>query len=572
MIRVFSAVRETVGPLLPRRDDYAGLRQSWRRDLLAGLTVGVVALPLALGFAVATGVPAAMGLVTAVIAGAVAAVFGGSSFQVTGPTGAMTVVLVPLVAEHGPGVVAPLAVLAGLIVIAAALLRVGRLLDFVPWPLVEGFTIGIAVVIAAQQVPNALGVARSEHENALAAAVAAVGDFLRAPDLAIVWLLAVGIFLSGWLPRLHRSLPASLIAVGGVTLIAELAPVDVATIGSLPSSLPMPVLPELAMLPELAGPAVVVAFLAALESLMSARASDGMTDAPVHEPNRELFGQGLANLSSGLFGGLPSTGAIARTAVNVRSGAQTRVAALAHAAVLAGFVYAASGLVGRIPLVALAAVLMVTAWRMVDWPNVRAVLRSTHSDAAVLVLTASATVTFDLIRAVELGLALAVVLAVARLAGTMQAVQEPVIPDGVDAAAEHELLAEHVLVYRLDGPLFFGASARFLAELTAVADVRVVILRLSGMRMLDATGARALGELVEQLAGRGVTVLLKGARPEHGRVLEAVGALVPVVAAGHLFEDLASAVAHARTHVLEPDARPSSDLADEQTSLSQPRR
>ena len=196
--------------LLPRRSDYAGLRRSWSRDLVAGVTVGIVALPLALAFGVATGVGAAVGLVTAVVAGAVAAVFGGSSLQVSGPTGAMTVVLVPLVAEHGPQVVYPVAVLAGVLVIAAAVLRLGRLLGYVPWPLIEGFTLGIAVVIAAQQVPAALGVERPDVENAAAGAAVAVGEFLTRPQWAVLGLLLLAVVLTAGLPRLHRSLPGSL--------------------------------------------------------------------------------------------------------------------------------------------------------------------------------------------------------------------------------------------------------------------------------------------------------------------------------------------------------------------------
>lgn len=542
-------IQDAVTALLPGRADYAGLRRCWRRDLVAGVTVAVVALPLALAFAVGTGVGASVGLVTAVVAGAVAAVLGGSHLQVSGPTGAMTVVLVPLVAEHGPSVIYPVAVLAGLLVIAASLLRLGRLLAYIPWPLIEGFTLGIAVVIAAQQVPGALGVPAPEVENAAAAAGLAVLQFLQDPQWAVLGLLVLSLGLIALLPRLHRSLPAGLLAVAVVTLVAEAAALDVARIGTLPSSLPLPAVPDLGGVGGLLGPAVVVAFLAGLESLLSARVADGMSDGPLHDPDRELFGQGVANVASGFLGGMPATGAIARTAVNARAGAQTRVAALVHALVLALVVYTASGLVGRIPLVALAGVLLVTAWRMVERHNVRAVLESTRDDAIVFALTAGVTVAFDLVRAVEAGLVVAGVLALMHLAGTGRAIPEQLTSDGVTSEEEHALLAAHVLTYRLDGPLFFAASARFLSELTATADVRVVILRLSSIGMLDATAARALGEVVEQLEERGVTVLLKGATREHTRLLTAVGTLAPVLAREHVFPDLPSAVAHAAQHV-----------------------
>lgn len=540
-----------LGRLLPRRADYAGLRRSWPRDLAAGVTVGVVALPLALAFGVATGVGAATGLVTAVVAGVVAGVLGGSHLQVSGPTGAMTVVLVPLVARYGPSVVFPVAVLAGLLVVAAALLRLGRLLTYVPWPLIEGFTLGIAVVIAAGQVPAALGL-EGAGGNVVVAAGAAVIEFLRAPDWAVLGLLALSVVLTAGLPRLHRGLPGSLVAVVAVTVVAELSGARVAVIGALPSGLPVPALPDVGDLTGLLGPAAVVAFLAGLESLLSARVADGMSDAPRSDPDRELFGQGMANIASGLCGGMPATGAIARTAVNARAGARTRLATVTHALLLAAVVYAAAGPVGRIPLVALAGVLLVTAYRMVERHTVRAVLTSTRGDALVFVLTAAGTLAFDLVTAVGIGMALAVVVAVVRLAGTARAVPEPLADPELDTDAEQELLHRHVLVYRLDGPLFFGAAERFLGEITATADVRVVILRLSAVAMLDATGARALGGLVDQLTGEGITVLVKGASAEHLRVLEAVGTLRPLLDRGHVFADLDAAVAHAVRHVAVP--------------------
>jgi SulP family sulfate permease len=298
----------------------------------------------------------------------------------------------------------------------------------------------------------------------------------------------------------------------------------------------------------LLGPAAAVAFLAALESLLSARVADGMADTARSDPDRELFGQGMANVASGFCGGMPATGAIARTAVNARAGARTRVAALTHALVLAVVVYTASGLVGRIPLVALAGILLVTAYRMVERHTVRAVLGSTRGDALVFALTALATVALDLVAAVAIGMALAVVVAVVRLAGTAQVVPEQVRAPEIDDEAEQQLLSRHVLAYRLDGPLFFGAVNRFVSEVTATADVRVVILRLASMGLLDASGARALGEIVDVLESRGITVLVKGASDEHRRLLETVGTLRPLLERGHVFDDLSDAVAHALHH------------------------
>lgn len=536
---------------LPRRSDYAGLERSWPRDLLAGVTVGVVALPLALAFGVASGVGAAPGLVTAVIAGTVAAVFGGSNVQVSGPTGAMTVVLVPLVARDGPQVVFPLAVLAGIVIMLAAVMRLGRLLAYVPWPLIEGFTVGIAIVIAAQEVPSALGVAKPDMQNATLAAAFAIGRSAIHPHWTVLAVLAITVVMTAALPRLHRALPASLITIVATTGVVQLADLRLARIGSLPHGLPVPSLPAFGHAGSLIGPALVVAFLGALESLLSARVADGMSDAPRHNPDRELFGQGLANIVCGIGGGMPATGAIARTAVNVRAGAHTRVAALTHAAVLAAIIYAASPLVARVPLVVLAGVLLVTAYRMIERHNVRSVLCSTRGDALVFTVTAAATVALDLVEAVGLGLGLAVVLTLVRLSASARAVAEPMgahQPE-LDDDAEHHLLAAHVLVYRLDGPLYFAVVNRFLSDLTAITDVQVVILRMSGLHCVDATGARAVGEVIDDLASRGIVVLLKGLTAESTRLLTSVGAITSLTQHGHLFATMPEAIAHAQLHI-----------------------
>jgi SulP family sulfate permease len=565
---------ERLGTLLPRGSDYDGAGRSWRRDVVAGITVAVVALPLALAFGITTGLGAQAGLVTAIVAGLIAGLFGGSNVQVSGPTGAMTVVLVPIVARHGVGAVYVVGIVAGVLLVAGSIAGIGRYLAYVPWPVVEGFTVGIAVIIFLQQVPAALGVPKPEGDNTAVVAAKALGDAFNDGNLraiGIVTLVVVGMFAA---TRVHRSIPASLVGVAVATVVAEVADLDVARIGALPSSLPLPAWPSMSMtqVSELFSAAVAVALLAALESLLSAKVADGMADHGKHDPDRELFGQGLANLVVPLFGGMPSTGAIARTAVNVRAGARTRLSAIVHAGVLVVVVYLGGGLVRRIPLAALAGVLIFTAVRMVDVHNLRAVLRSTRSDALVLVVTATATIALDLVVAVEIGVAAAAVLALRTMSRAASAVAEPVttampamferpallserVGDAsvaaigeVTAETEATLLSEHIITYRLDGALFFGAAQRFLAELTAVADVRVVILRLPTLQMLDATGAQALGEIVGELEGRGITVLLAGPRPNHLRLLEAVGALDRLAHENHLFGDLEAAIVHAHDH------------------------
>lgn len=550
--RCWSIVTRELARLSPRRGDYDGLGRSWRGDVMAGVTVGVVALPLALAFGITTGLGATAGLMTAIVAGLVAAVFGGSNVQVSGPTGAMTVVLVPIVARYGVDAVYVVGLMAGVLVVAAAVARLGRYLAFIPWPVIEGFTVGIAVIIFLQQVPAAFGVAKPTGDNAAAVAARAAVDAFQHGSAAAIALVALVVGFMVVAPRIHRSVPASLLAVAAATGIAEVAGWDVARIGALPSSLPLPSLPSFSGggVGDLFGAAFAVAALVAIESLLSAKVADGMSDTGRHDPDRELFGQGLANLASPLFGGMPATGAIARTAVNVRAGARSRISALVHALVLLLVVLFAGPLVARIPLAALAGVLMVTAVRMVEIHNVAAVLRSTRSDAFVLGLTAAATIVFDLIVAVEIGVAVAAVLALRAVARSATVVSEGVPTEAeVDTATEVALLHEHIVTYRLDGALFFGAAQRFLTELTAVSDVRVVILRLPQLQVLDATGAQALGEIVAELEHRGVTVLLKGPRPDHLRVLGAVGALDRLAHENHVFSNLDRAIEHAHSHV-----------------------
>ncbi|MFF9060713.1 SulP family inorganic anion transporter [Streptomyces sp. NPDC014882] len=540
-----------IAALLPGRGDLAELRRDPRRDLLAGLTVAIVALPLALGFGVSSGLGAEAGLATAVVAGALAAVFGGSNLQVSGPTGAMTVVLVPIVAAHGPAGVLTVGLMAGAMLVALALLRAGKYMRYVPAPVVEGFTLGIACVIGLQQVPNALGVPEPEGDRVLVVTWRAVVEFAGAPNwtAAALALAVAAVMLVG--ARLRPTVPFSILAVIAATVVARVAGLDAAKpIGDLPSGLPAPSLSFLdpGALGSLLAPAVAVAALAALESLLSASVADGMTVGQRHDPDRELFGQGLANMAAPLFGGVPATGAIARTAVNVRAGAGSRLAALTHAVILAVIVFAAAPLVSAIPLAALAGVLLATAVRMVEVGSLRAMARATRSDALILVLTAVATLALDLVYAVIIGLAVAGVLALRAVANQARLEEVP-LDRGDHSAEEHRLLAEHIVAYRIDGPLFFAAAHRFLLELAEVADVRVVILRMSRVTTVDATGALVLKDAVEKLHRRGIVVMTSGIRAGQRQVLDSVGALELLRLEGREYADTPEAIRAAHAYL-----------------------
>jgi len=555
-----SAALASPRDLLPRRADWLAMRRQPGRDLLAGLTVAIVALPLALGFGVASGLGAGAGLVTAVVAGALAAIFGGSNLQVSGPTGAMTVVLVPIVAQFGPGGVLTVGLLAGIILVLLALARSGQYARYVPAPVVEGFTAGIAAVILLQQVPAALGVT-AEGERVLTLAWHAVAAFVRQPhwpELGITVTVAA-LMLAG--ARWRPTVPFSLLAVAAATLGTVLFRLPMDTIGVLPATLPAPSLAllDLRALPTLATAAIAVAALAALESLLSATVADGMSVGQRHDPDRELFGQGVANLVTPLFGGVPATAAIARTAVNVRSGAGSRLAALSHAAVLAAIMLVAAPLVAYIPLAALAGVLIATAIRMVEVSALAALARASRSDSLVLALTAATTVLLDLVTAVLVGLVVAGALALRKIARAVRLDRVPL--DTSDHHAEEQaLLAEHIVAYRLDGPLFFAAAHRFLLELSEVAHVRVIILRMSRISTIDASGALVLRDAVERLERRGVTVYLSGIRPEQRKALAAFGLLHRLTGLGRVFPDTPQAIAAARTLLDRPhDDRPHDD-------------
>ncbi|MEV6928974.1 SulP family inorganic anion transporter [Dactylosporangium sp. NPDC051485] len=539
--------------LLPQRSDWDAVRRSPRADLVAGLTVAVVALPLALAFGVTSGLGAQAGLVTAVVAGAIAAVFGGSNLQVSGPTGAMTVVLVPVMQQFGAAGVLMVGVMAGVVLLGLAVARLGRYVRYLPTPVVEGFTAGIAVVIALQQVPAALGVADAHGEKVWAVAGDALARFVRhphpAPVVVAVGVAAVMLLGARWRP----GLPFSLLAVAAATGLAESAPIELTRIGALPAGVPAPSLTFLdpAAVGTLLPSALAVAALAALESLLSATVADGLSVGERHDPDRELFGQGLANLVAPVFGGIPATAAIARTAVNVRAGARSKLASLTHAVALAAIVLAAAPLVSRIPLAALAGVLLATTVRMVEASALIALARSTRSDALVLALTFAVTVVFDLVTAVAVGMGVAMALALRAVARTARLEQVP-LEAGDHSAEEHQLLSEHIVAYRLDGPLFFAAAHHFLIELSEVADVRVVILRMSRVSTIDATGAHVLGDAIIRLRRRGITVLLSGIAPGHDQVLATLGVAEQLRRDELIFPDTPTAIKYARTHLIGP--------------------
>lgn len=385
------------------------MRRNPRADVWAGLTVAVVALPLALAFGISAGMGAQAGLITAVIAGLTAAVFGGSALQVSGPTGAMTVVLIPIVIKHGVQGVLAVSLMAGVLLVIASVLDAARWMHLIPLSVIEGFTVGIAVVIGLQQAPMLFAVS-AHGEKVLATAWQAFTVWLAQPSWLPVILAVTTAVLIRVGVRINPVHPLALPVVVLASVVVAWLHLDVPTVGALPHALPTPQIPVVSVdvLPSLILPAIAVAALAGLESLLCAGVADSMSrHGDKHDGKRELFGQGIANLISPLFGGMPATAAIARTAVNVQAGARSRLASIVHALVLLAAMLVAGPLVTHIPLAALAGVLLATVIGMVNVSGLRVILKQHPHETIVLVVTALTTITFDLVTGVVLGIALA---------------------------------------------------------------------------------------------------------------------------------------------------------------------
>jgi sulfate permease, SulP family len=399
---------------LPNRADYKGASAHWRKDLLAGITVGIVALPLALAFGITTGAGAAAGLITAILAGFLAAIFGGSNFQVSGPTGAMTVILVPIVTKYGIDSLIPLGFFAGLLTLVLGICRAGSIINRVPWPVMEGFTLGIAIVIALQQIPTALATPSISGNRTVITAwnttKSAVDHGLNYRAIFIVLLTMIVKFVYPKLAhRLKIHIPASFMAIIVSSIVVIAFGVDIPTVGDMPASIFHFHKFEFFGLGgyELVSAVIAISLLASIESLLSARVGDQLAhihdDELKYKPNRELFGQGLASMFSSLAGGMPATGAIARTGVNIRSGANSRLSAIFHALFLLAVVLVLSPIISKIPTAALAGVLIGTSYRMVSPANLRELLRTTRLDSTILLTTALLVIFVDLIWGIALG-------------------------------------------------------------------------------------------------------------------------------------------------------------------------
>jgi SulP family sulfate permease len=490
-------------------------------DLTAGVIVGIVALPLAIAFAIASGVSPERGLYTAIVAGFIISALGGSRVQIGGPTGAFVVIVSGVVAQHGIDGLLVATLIAGVILVAFGLLRFGGAIKFIPYPVTIGFTAGIALIIFTSQVRDLLGLRMAEVPADFLdkwSAYAAHYDSFN--PWALVVAAATVALIMLW-PRVERRIPGPFVALIVTTAAAQLLHLPVETIGerfgSISAGVPTPALPHITlnMVTSLAGPAFTIALLAGIESLLSAVIADGMIGGR-HRSNMELVAQGVANIASPLFGGIPATGAIARTATNVKSGGRTPVAGIAHAVTLLLITLFFGRWVALVPLATLAGILVIVAVHMSEWRTFAAEFRGPKSDIAVLLTTFTLTVLVDLTVAIEVGLVLAAFLFMRRMAEVTNIsvltheFRDPQEDDESDPnAVRRRTVPPGVEVYEISGPFFFGAAARFKEELAAIAvRPKVLILRLRHVPVIDSTGLAALRDVVRRSRTDGTLVVL----------------------------------------------------------------
>ncbi len=487
-------------------------------DLIAGVTVGLVALPLAMAFAIASGLTPQAGIYCAIITGFIISALGGSRFQIGGPTGAFVVVVAGIVAEHGIDGLFMCTMMAGVILLVMGLTGTGSAVKYIPRPVIIGFTNGIALVIISTQLRDFLGLT-VDVPGEFIGRIETIGAHLDAVSLDSLALGSGMLLLLIVWSRYVKRVPAYIVALFVGTLASAALQLDVATVGSrfggIPSGLPVFKIPEFR--PELVltllSPAVTVAVLGAIESLLSAVVADRM-GGDRHKPNTELFAQGVANIVSPRFGGLPATGALARTATNIRSGARTPMAGMIHAVTLLAVLLFGARFAAFVPLPVLAAILFLVAWNMGEWREIGEIFKHTYTDVLVWFVTFTLTVVADLTVAVEVGMLMAALLFIRRVTRTTTVSR--VTPEYIEAGRPHTLqdkvIPDYVAIFRIHGPFLFGSTDK-LRDIALHAETLppVVLLRLRNMTAVDGTGLGAIEELAEELRKRGRTLVICGA-------------------------------------------------------------
>lgn len=533
----------------------------FRRDLTSGLIVGVIAIPLGMAFAIASGVSPQYGIYTTIVAGFLISLFGGSRFQIGGPTGAFVPILFAIVAQYGYENLLIAGLLAGVILVLMGLFRLGALIKFIPRPVTIGFTAGIAVIIFSGQIANFLGLTNIEKHEDFLSNMREIGLHLGTTNVYSVLTAAICLAAILLTPRFFPKVPGSLIGLVLSSLIAAwFFAGQVQTIGStygaISSSLPSFHLPHITLdqIKVLIHPAIVIALLGGIESLLSAVVADGMTGKR-HHSNRELIGQGIANIITPLFGGIPATGAIARTATNIKTGAASPVSGMIHSLVVLCVLLLCAPLASAIPLASMAPILMVVAWNMSERKEFIHVLKTKTSDSLVLLITFSLTVLTDLTTAVEVGLVLAVILFVKRMSDLL--IVAKVLPD---PTVTHEKMLPHMVreghdcpqiaVFTVEGALFFGAASMFEQSIldTIHQHPNILLLRMGKVPFMDTTGESNLASVIKDFQHRGGLVLISGIQPQPLEMLQRTG-LEERIGKERFFAHTGQALAYALTQL-----------------------
>jgi sulfate permease, SulP family len=499
------------------------------RDVISGITVGLVALPLAMAFSIASGLTPQAGIYCAIVTGFIISALGGSRFQIGGPTGAFVVVVAGIVAEYGVSGLFVCTMMAGVLLVVLGATGMGTAVKYLPRPVVVGFTNGIAVLIASTQIKDFFGLRIESVPAAFLPRMEALGAHLGTFNPWATTLGAVSLALILLLRRVVPRVPGTILVLIGATAAVMLTGIGVETIGTrfggIPSGLPRPVLPafDVTLIPRLLRPAITVAMLGAIESLMSAVVADRM-GGDRHNPNVELIAQGVANIVSPVFGGLPATGAIARTATNIRAGAVSPVSGMVHALTLLVILVAAAPLASYIPLAVLGAILLVVSYNMGEWHEIPHLLKLTRTDISVWFVTFALTVFADLTLAVEVGMILAALLFIRKVTvtTTVSEVTAGYVESGRVHILQDKQIPPYVAIFRIHGPFLFGVTDK-LAEVTDRIDdlPPIIIVRLRNMTAIDATGVRALEDLAQRLRASGRTLVVCGAGPQPAAVMTA---------------------------------------------------
>jgi len=491
----------------------------FRKDAIAGLTVAIVALPLSMAIAIASGASPEKGLYTAIIGGFLISAFGGSRYQIGGPAGAFIVLVATIVERHGYDGLLLATMMAGAMMIALGAFRLGTLIKFIPQPVTIGFTAGIAVIIFASQIKDLLGLTLAGKEpGALLPKLQALGAPISSINPAAVGIALLTMLTISIIKRYRPHWPVLLIAVTLASSVAYFFNLPVETIGSrfggVPSSLPAPSLPafDLARLGALLPDAMAIALLGSIESLLSAVVADSMTGRR-HRSNTELVAQGMANIASALFGGITATGTIARTATNVRAGAHGPVSGMLHAVYLLGFMLLLAPLMAKIPLAALAGLLAIVAWNMAEKHVILSLLRGHGADAAVMLATFLITIFRDLTEGILVGVVLGSILFSVRMARLVEVTSGSSLADNTSEAPVAEPGDDRIVTYRIAGPLFFGSTPRFGDVMSRIGiRPQVYLLDLTAVPLIDASGAEAIGAFARQAKGQQANVIVFGAR------------------------------------------------------------